>query len=45
MLEIGELLASSVFQKIEIGHLCNALTTDVPVGPILGSQEEKSLTT
>ena len=37
MLRICELLASSVFQKIGISHLCDALTTVHP----FGSQEVK----
>ena len=43
MLRICELLASApaVFQKIEISHLCNALTTERPIGPHFRGEEAK----
>ena len=40
-LRICELLASSVFQKIEISRLCNALTTGRPFEPNCLGQEAK----
>ena len=44
MLRICELLASAVFQKIEISHLWNALTTARPFGPHFRGQEAKMST-
>ena len=41
MLRMFELLASAIFQKIEISHLCNALTTVRPFGPHFQGQEAK----
>ena len=41
MLRICELLASAVFQKVEISHLCNALTMVRPFGLHFQGQEAK----
>ena len=41
MLRICELLASAIFQKIEISHLCNALTTVHPFGPHFQVKKQK----
>ena len=43
MLGVCELLASAVFQKIEIRHLCNALTMVRPFGPIFVVKKQKCL--
>ena len=41
VLRICELVASAVFHKIEISHLCNDLTTLRPFGPHVRGQEAK----
>ena len=39
MLRICELLASAVLQKVEMSHLCNALTMVRPFGPHFLAEE------
>ena len=41
MLRICELIASALFQKIEISHLCNAFTTVCSFGSDFLGQEAK----
>ena len=41
MLQICVLLCFSIFQKIDIRHLCNALTTARPFEPHFHAQEAK----
>ena len=41
MLQICELLASSVFLKFDISQLCNALIAVRPFGPHFWGQEAK----